>query len=302
MPIGVSLKEINDRVAEERAKRSGQQVPLPTDTSPPTPDFGGGYSGLPPSPAYGQQYANGTFNGWQLPVEPPKRAPTLDAQGNLLNKYKLDVTSDRPESAWLRMQLQRQGLEEQRGLGLADKDAAINRANVMSSAAQLGGASSGAAERLGSRFAKDAALQQQDIRSQGAWGRLGLRESDLQRQIGGDQYNIQQALGQVQQAYGADSDTFNTLAQAYSAEQLANAMGGGGGGGGGGKVGIPGAVDELGKIINPWGRYAEEKIGGPLGEAISWGSNPSQKGVETYMEGLDRATGGKVSTSTSGWF
>lgn len=210
---------------------------------------------------------NGEYS--PFPFALPKRIPTVDQYGNLLPQFKLDVTSDRPESAWLRMQLERQGLEEQRGIGLADKDAAVNRANVMSSAAQLGGASSSAAERLGSRFAKDAALQQQDIRAQGAWGRLGLRESDLQRQIGGDQYNIQQALGQIQQTYGADSDTFRTLAEAYSAEQLANAMGSGGGSGGGGVV-----QNILGGVLG---------TAGEVGEAVLQPFNPNNYGLDTGL-------------------
>lgn len=175
--------------------------------------------GAPGTPAAG----NNEFN--PFPFDYAKRTPTLNDQGLLQDKYKLDVTKERAESPWLKQQFAKQADEERFAKDDAVKNAEMNRANAASGLAQTSGASAGSMERMQKNSSRDALLAQQRVGQQGIDTRHGLRIGDTERQIGADQYNLGNTFGQIDKTYGADKDVWGQMAAGYANEQLANAIG-----------------------------------------------------------------------------
>lgn len=82
------------------------------------------------------------------------------------------------DSPWLKLQMEKQGQDEQNALQKASSTGAGNAANAESNLAMRGGISSGARERLArnSAFNMDQSLQ--DVRNQGAQNRTNLNIAD----------------------------------------------------------------------------------------------------------------------------
>lgn len=174
------------------------------------------------------------------------------------------------ESAWEKMALQKQGLQEAQARTDAGTNAAAAAAQARSTLASRRGLSSGAGERLAASSLKDAILSRQNVGAQGAQARadIGLqaeqmRRSDLNNLTGqelaylqpqfqnrqGDlatqQFNIGEALRDKYAEDRAKQVEYQEQMKAWAAINQANAIaasggggkkgGGGGGGGGGGK-------------------------------------------------------------------
>lgn len=136
------------------------------------------------------------------------------------------------ESPWAKMQMQKQALEEQ---GLMDQTATAGAAGLAQAQSQLmrqGGLGSGARTRIASQGAKDMMLAQQQARRAGISDRLGIGESDINRQadllgrvsgteLEGQGRNLQSTLGDVQGKQGFDMERYAQQMGAYGAEQTA---------------------------------------------------------------------------------
>lgn len=86
------------------------------------------------------------------------------------------------ESPWMKMQLEKQQLEQSGLLGSAAQQAASQGAQARSGLAMRGGLRGGAAERLAGQSANDLALARQGVLQQGALTRAGLgAEAEQQR-------------------------------------------------------------------------------------------------------------------------
>jgi hypothetical protein len=180
---------------------------------------GGSSDPAAPAAPAGAPAAEKEFNPY--PWDWAKRKETVDAKGNLDDRFKLDVTKERGESPWLKQQFAKQGMEEQQGKDQAVKDSAAERANAQSGLAQTAGASAGAMERMQGASSRDALVNQQKVGMQGAQQRQDLRIGDTERQIGADKTNIGTNLEQIDQTYGADKDLWKTKSAAYGGEQMA---------------------------------------------------------------------------------
>lgn len=187
--------------------------------------FGGGgkkkavQDGAPEVVAPGTPEKEKEFNPY--PFDWAKRKETVDAKGNLDDRFKLDVTKERGESPWLKQQFAKQGMEEQQGKDQAVKDSAAERANAQSGLAQTAGASAGSMERMQNSSSRDALVNQQKVGMQGAQQRQDLRIGDTERQIGADKTNIGTNLEQIDQTYGGDKDLWKAKSAAYGGEQMA---------------------------------------------------------------------------------
>jgi hypothetical protein len=100
-----------------------------------------------------------------------------------LNAIRTRALSQGP-SAWLNLQMQKQGIDELSDVERAKQQSAGNQAQAESALAMRGGISSGARERLARSGASNALAQTQGIRRGGSVDRLGLQIADDQTKTG----------------------------------------------------------------------------------------------------------------------
>lgn len=87
------------------------------------------------------------------------------------------------DSAWAKLQLEKQAMEEQDAAGRAARTGRASTSSAMSDLARRGGLSGGARERLAESGARDMALAQQDNTRAGMMARLGIRSDDEDKRL-----------------------------------------------------------------------------------------------------------------------
>ena len=90
------------------------------------------------------------------------------------NAFKQYALAKPGESAWEKMQLERQGLDEGTSRDAMNRQAAGSRSQAYSDLARTGGLSRGARERVGRQSSLDLTLQNQNLLRQGRGERLGI--------------------------------------------------------------------------------------------------------------------------------
>lgn len=88
------------------------------------------------------------------------------------------------DSPWLKLQMEKQGLDESNALQKSSASVAGSNANAESNLAMRGGISSGARERLARSGAMASNQAGQDVRNQGVQNRLNLQIADDQTKTG----------------------------------------------------------------------------------------------------------------------
>lgn len=166
-------------------------------------------------------------NSWQLPFGTPDRIGTFGDDGNLKSQYTVDATKDRPESQLFKNEANRLNNRYQAERGNQQRENFNNQQSGMNMLASSGGLDGGSRERMiqNSNLASGNAMA--SLSGQHADNMYAARSDDIGRQITADQFNVQNTLGEVNNKYQGDWQTFDTTASAYGAEQLANAYGGG---------------------------------------------------------------------------
>lgn len=182
--------------------------------------------------------------GWQLQAK-----PDIIANKDVVNSLRQDALAKPGESAWEKMALQKQGLEE---AGLKDKAAANQMqalANARSGMAMRGGISGGAMERLadtgqrnqmaalqdvgaaGAKSRADIGLQAEQARQQLRTQMPGLENTSLQTDIMNrqyqtetDKYNLENALKEKQAKDAADMQAYLAQMKDWAGAGQANAM------------------------------------------------------------------------------
>lgn len=171
-----------------------------------------------------------------------------DESGNLRSQYALDPSKSaafaelqkqamaKPgESAWAKMQLDRQGIEEQMQKEGAGRSAQTALAQTQGQLMRTGGLSSGARNRLAMQTSRDTARAQQDVARQGMLSRLGIGESDIGRQsqllaqvgqteLGAQEKNLAQLTGDIQSKRDFDLERYRQQMAAFGADKTANAQ------------------------------------------------------------------------------
>lgn len=183
--------------------------------SPQEPNFGGGYSGPPAG-------VNTGYTQWQLPFKQPTRFDTSNPDGTLKDAFTLDVTKERPDSPWFQQQtdIQQGLLNNNRNMAL--QDSMTGQTSAWNSLAAGGGLDSGARERIAMNAQRGLSNNYANLSNQTSQNLANFKLEDTANQINADKWNIGNSLDEIQNQWGADSDIFNTKAQAYSAEQIAN--------------------------------------------------------------------------------
>lgn len=159
----------------------------------------------------------------QLPFDAPTRQPTFDTKGNLLPQYKLDVTKERPETAWAKQAkaIENQNLNLYRDQAMSDSLA--NQEFQRNRLAETGGLTAGASERIGASGMNALSNQYAGLQNQSSQNLYGIGMQDYANQIGADKFNIANTFQNINDQGQFDWNIFNTGAQAYGAEQMANA-------------------------------------------------------------------------------
>lgn len=178
----------------------------------------------------------------------PKYEGMRDAQGNLkaqfaydptkseaFNKIKAEAMASPMESAWTKMQLEKQALEQSGARDQAAQNQAAGLAQAQSQLMRQGGLSSGARTRMAMQGARDIAKAQQEVARQGMQSRLGIGESAINRQtqalgnlsaaeLEGQGKNLATLQGDVAQKGTFDINRYKDQMAAYGAERGANAQ------------------------------------------------------------------------------
>lgn len=170
-----------------------------------------------------------------------------DSSGQLKDMYKYDPTKSEAfsqlrsqalstgPSAWAGLQTQKQKLEQQDLADQANKQGlqAMNQANSM--LARTGGLSSGAAGLAARANARNMMLQNQQISRGGMQDRLGISQADEDRrqqllgkvadtETAGQQYNLQNLMGDVNRKSDFDLNRYKEQMAAMGAEKSAAAQ------------------------------------------------------------------------------
>lgn len=172
------------------------------------------------------------------------RGPTGELQG----QYKYDPAKSAAfaklqeqamaapgESPWAKMQMQKQAMEQQDAVAQAAKQGATAQQQAMSALMRQGGLGSGARTSLAKSSARDAMLAQQNVARQGISQRLGIGESDINRQqdllgrvssteLEGQGKNLQTLMGDVRGKQEFDINKYRDQMQAWGANKTANAQ------------------------------------------------------------------------------
>ncbi|MFN9975217.1 MAG: hypothetical protein ACK58T_35525 [Phycisphaerae bacterium] len=178
----------------------------------------------------------------------PKYEGMRDAQGNLksqfaydpgkseaFSKLRTEAMADPMESAWTKMQLSKQELEQSGARDQAAKSQAQGLAQAQSNLMRQGGLGSGARTRMAMQGARDLARAQQDVARQGMQSRLGINESAINRQatalgnisateLEGQGKNLGTLQSDVAQKGQFDINRYKDQMAAYGAERGANAQ------------------------------------------------------------------------------
>jgi hypothetical protein len=191
----------------------------------------------------------------------PQYAGLSDEAGNLDAKYRVGAeqakygqagkslisrATDTGESPWLKMQMEKQGLEQTNAMGNAAVQAQSQAAQARSNLAMRGGLSGGARERLASGAAQNAMMGQQQVANQGMQDRLGARISDEQIKTnllgtaagmennmsqfntgirqGANQYNTQNLIGSRMGQGAFDMDLYKEQMRDRAAGRSADAV------------------------------------------------------------------------------
>lgn len=178
----------------------------------------------------------------------PKYEGMRDASGNLksqfaydpakseaFSKLRTEAMADPMESAWTKMQLSKQELEQGGARDQAAKSQAQGLAQAQSNLMRQGGLNSGARTRMAMQGARDLARAQQDVARQGIQSRLGIGENAINRQatalgnisateLEGQGKNLSTLQGDVSQKGTFDINRYKDQMAAYGAERGANAQ------------------------------------------------------------------------------
>lgn len=178
----------------------------------------------------------------------PKYEGMRDAQGNLKSQFTYDPTKSEAfnkiraeamaspmESAWTKMQLDKQAFEQAGARDQAAQNQASALAQAQSQLMRQGGLSSGARTRMAMQGARDIARAQQEVARQGIQSRLGIGENAINRQtqalgnlsaaeLEGQGRNLATLQGDVTQKGQFDINRYKDQMAAYGAERGANAQ------------------------------------------------------------------------------
>lgn len=192
-------------------------------------------------------------------VLPPGYEGVRDVKtGQLLDQYKSDAYAGEAlqklkgdafaegDSAWAKMQLQKQGLEESGARDAAARNQAQAMAQSQAMMRRQGGLSSGASTLMAMQGAKDLMRAKQDVARQGIGQRLGIQEQDIGRKTDllkafGDaesranEANIGRQTDDITKSSMFDLERYKQQMAAYGAKQTADAQRAAASSGGGGK-------------------------------------------------------------------
>ncbi len=184
----------------------------------------------------------------QAGVMPVNYEGTRDVNsGELLGQYRLDPYQGEAvqalkqqafaqgDSPWAQLQNQKLALEQSGLMDQAAKQGTQAMSQAQSQLAMSGGLSGGARERMARQGARDLMVARQGISRQGATGRMGIQEGDIDRkqsllgnfanaEQASQQGNIQTAMGDIQNQALFDSNRYNQQMQAWGAKQAADAQ------------------------------------------------------------------------------
>lgn len=188
----------------------------------------------------------------------PKYQSLRDINGDLLSKYKMDPFSGAASqklrnealssgpSEWATNALNAQGFEESQGMGRAGLQSQAATSGAQSQLARMGGLGGGARTSLARSGARDLLNAKQGVAAQGIQSRYGINDQDMKRRqelLGttadverqGDLQNLGTLTGDVRGQSEFDMNRYNTIMQAWAANQTANATAAAGNKAGGGK-------------------------------------------------------------------
>lgn len=179
-----------------------------------------------------------TLDSW---IKGDANSPTL-ADSLLYNPNKSagysgirDIATAAPgTSAWEKMMLQRQGLEESQGRDSLNRDSAAARAMGFSDIAKRGGLSRGAMTSIGRSSARDLLSGRQNLSMGGAQNRLGIGVQGEQNRVGAlgqlsgmdesaGKYNITNLLTQKRMEDAAKLGKYSEEMKAWAANKQADA-------------------------------------------------------------------------------
>lgn len=213
-----------------------------------------------------QQKQQGT-NPDGTPIAPEWVSLMNEDTGTLLDQYKiseLDPTQweayqrmrqeglrgPDQQSAWAKIQTQRQAAEEAAARDAAAKQALSGTAQAQSQLAMRGGLGSGAQTSLARDMQRNLLSQRQGVQRQGIGARLDIAKQDeeaRQRSLGAltgyemdigkankqvQQYNLNNLLKEAEGRRAWEQQQYSEKMKAWAAEKEAQASSGGGGGGG----------------------------------------------------------------------
>ena len=201
------------------------------------------------------------------PIAPEWVSLMDEESGQLLDQYKisqLDPTQweayqrmrqeglrgPDQQSAWAKIQTQRQAAEEAAARDAAARQAMTGTAQAQAQLAMRGGLGSGAQTALARDMQRNLLSQRQGVQRQGIGARLDIAKQDeeaRQRQLGQlagweqdlgkankqvEQYNLNNLLKEAEGRRAWEQQQYSEKMKAWAAEKEAAASGGGGGGGG----------------------------------------------------------------------
>ena len=141
-----------------------------------------------------------------MPIQPPKYMgkgddPRYIAAAATVDPAELAKNAD--NSPWLKLALQKQGIEQSNMMDSASRQASTAQASARDSLAMRGGLRSGSAERLAMQGADAEAMAKQGVLNQGSIARAGL---------GMDSYKNDTALATFNAGQQQGSNQFNATA------------------------------------------------------------------------------------------
>lgn len=136
-----------------------------------------------------------------MPIEPPKYIgigddPRYKAAAATVDPAELAKNAD--SSPWLKLALQKQGIEQSNMLDSASRQASTAQASARDSLAMRGGLRSGSAERLAMQGADAEAMAKQGVLNQGSIARAGLGMDSYKNDLGIATFNAGQQQGSNQ--------------------------------------------------------------------------------------------------------
>lgn len=184
----------------------------------------------------------------QAGVTPPSLEGYRDlTTGKLLDQYKFDPYQGEAvgklkeqafaqgDSPWAQLQLKKLGLEQSGLMDQAAKQQMQGMSQGQANLAMSGGLSTGARERMARMGARDLMMARQGISRQGAQGRMGIQESDINRKQGllsdfanteqkAQEMNLGTMKSDIDRQAMFEGNRYNEQMRAWAAKQSADAQ------------------------------------------------------------------------------